>query len=71
MRNIFLLSESKQSQLIVSFLCEVSSVSTLKDPPQPKLAVWQQNEIEGEFKYLKVSLKIAVYIQIQEGVVLD
>lgn len=71
MRNIFLLSESKQSQLIVNFVCEVSSVPTLKDPPQPKLAVWQQNEIEREFKYLKVSLKIAVYIQIQEGVVLD
>lgn len=70
-RNIFLRSDFKQSQLIVGFACEVSSVSTLKNPPQPKLAVWKQNEIEKEFKYLKVSLKIAVYIHIKEGVELD
>lgn len=70
-RNIFLLSDFKQSQLIVSFVCEVSSVSTLKDPPQPKLAVQKQNRLQREFKYFKVSFKNAVYIHIKEGVGLN
>lgn len=55
----------------MSFVCEVSSKSTLKNPPQPKLAVRKLNEMEREFEYLKVSLKIAVYTHIKEGVGLD
>lgn len=46
------------------------SINT-KDPFQHKSAIWKQNKVEEEFKYLKNTLKISVYIYMKEGVELD